>query len=416
MKDRLEKTITFTGAALSLALYGCFIRRGLRTPPPGEDQDVSGDLPVELHEFPTADGVTLRVKRYAKPGGTPVLLCHGFGGCGTSFDLPREDRNMAVFLARQGLDVWVSSWRGCGREPYASGCGDWTHTIDDLAVYDAVALVDGVAGATGGKVVWVGHSMGGHILYMYLQGVRFEGGRVVSDPGLVRSHHRKLLGGVTLGSPPGFAYRRGEPYHTAFKSATGTALLGFMNRQMLRKEVTSPRIPCLADAVDFLEGHPRLAMALSRSPLASLTYCRRNTDKDATTSLVKWGTGPVSAGMYVQLLSSVLEERFREHPGRGEPGELYDYTAGMALVELPIMFLTGTEDFANPRTIRRLGYEAVSSQVKEYVNLEGYGHTDLLMGKGAVAEVYPRINAWIRSLEGGPPPTPGAIHRRDCPC
>lgn len=398
MNDKLDKAVTITGAMLSLALYGYYARAGMRTPLPGEDQDVSEGLVIERHEFPTADGATLRLKRYANPQGTPVLLCHGFGGCGASFDLPREGHNMAVYLARQGFDVWISSWRGCGHEPYDSECVSWTHTIDDLAIYDAPALVDGVAAATGRKVFWIGHSMGGHILYMYLQGVRFEGGRVVSDPELVRTRHEKLLGGLTIGSPPGFSYSRGDPYYIAFKSRPGTAVLNFLNQQMLQKEIQSPRISGPAAGTGRLG--PRLTMALSRSPLVIFTYCRRNTDKDTTTSLAKWGTGDASAGMYVQLFSSLLDERFLEHPGRGEPGTLYDYTAGMGLLELPILFLTGSEDFANPHTIRRLGYEAVSSPVKEYVNLEGYGHTDLLMGKTVASDVYPRIVEWIRSLGG----------------
>jgi pimeloyl-ACP methyl ester carboxylesterase len=401
-----KKNLAMTGATLaSAALYGLGVYLGFKSPLPGRPQDIEGGLAVEDHEFDTADGVTLRLKRYANPGGSPVLLCHGFGGCGTSFDLPSEGHNLAVFLARQGFDVWISSWRGCGNEPYASGCGDWTHTIDDLAIYDAPALVDGVAAATGKRVFWIGHSMGGHILYMYLQGVRFEDGHVVSDPQLVAERHEKLSGGITAGSPPGFRYEKGEPYSMVFGSRAGKAVLNAMNQEMLKKEVTAPHVSGLGGVGNALEKHPRIVMAFSRTPFVIFTYCRRNTDKDTTTMLAMLGQGDASAGMYVQLFSAILDEQFLEHPGRCSPGTQYDYTSNMGLVSLPIFFLTGTGDFANAATIKALGYDRVASVTKEYVCLEGYGHTDLIMGRNVEREVFPLMSGWIRSVVEEPDST-----------
>lgn len=399
MNNKLENVVTLAGTLATLALYGYYTYAGLHTPLPGQDQDISGGLTIERHEFDTADGVTLRLKRYANPEGTPVLLCHGFSGCGSSFDLPREGHNMAVSLARQGFDVWILSWRGCGNEPYASGCNEWTHTIDDLAIYDAPALVDGVRRVTGKPIVWIGHSMGGHILYMYLQGVRFADGHVVSDPELIKDHHAKLAGGVTIGSPPGFSYSKGDLFYESFKSKPGVAFLNLMKQEMLRREITSPCVYRLGGKNRAFDEHPRLLMCYSRSPMAAYVYCRRNTDKDTTTSLARWGSGDVSAGMYVQLFSALLDEHFLEHPGRSAPGSLYDYTANMGSITLPILFLTGTNDFANPATIRRLGFEAVSSPVKEYVNLPGYGHTDLLMGRNVAEDVYPLLADWITAMK-----------------
>src|SRR5674536_64130 len=79
----------FTGTLATLAalgLYGFGIKMGLDTPLPGQEQDVAEGLAVELREFETADGLKLRLKRYANPGGTPVLMCHGFSGTGFAFD------------------------------------------------------------------------------------------------------------------------------------------------------------------------------------------------------------------------------------------------------------------------------------------------------------------------------------------
>lgn len=383
--------------ACAAGIYGAYAYMGMRTPLPGAVQDTAEGLTIEGHEVTTEDGAILRLKRYANPGAQPVLLCHGFGSCGTSMDLPREGRNMATWLARDGFDVWVSSWRGCGHDPYACECPDWSHSIDDLAVYDAPALVDAVTSATGKRALYIGHSMGGEILYMYLQGVRFEDGHVVSEDGLVRRHHEKLAGGVTIGSPPAFWYPDGHPYHYLFGTRAARAVLSQALGEMLRREYTSPRVYRIGGRKGALDEHPRVMMAVSRSPMLSFTYCRGNTDKDATTSLARWGTGDVSAGMWVQLLQALLEGDMLEHPGRSEPDRRYSYTANMSTITLPIFFLTGDKDFANPGAIERFGYDGISSERKEYVNLAGYGHTDLLMGRNVEREVYPLLSAWMKA-------------------
>ena len=116
----------------------------------------------------------LRGKRHVNDGAQPVILAHGFMGNGYEFDLPRRDHNLAVHLARQGYDVRVSSFRGCARNPNLREAAGWKYTMDHLATYDVHALIDGVTLRTGRRPVWLGHGMGGIVLYMYLQGAVFK--------------------------------------------------------------------------------------------------------------------------------------------------------------------------------------------------------------------------------------------------
>jgi pimeloyl-ACP methyl ester carboxylesterase len=385
--------------AASLAAFGAYIYLGLKTPLPGLDQDVSSGLEVERREFVTADGLTLRLKRYANPGGIPVLLSHGFGGNGFTFDLPREDRSMAVHLAREGFDVWISSFRGCGREPYLSDEGDWRHSMDHLAIYDAPALVDGIAGATGKRVFWIGHSMGGMVLYMYLQGARFEDGDlVVSDPGLVADRHGKLLGGATMGAPSVFCWPYDDPDRKGFNgSQAGRKRLKSHIEMMLAKEAVSPRVYATGNRSRIVRRHRRLVMAITRSPFVAGAYNRSNTDKETTTSLALWGKDDVSAGMWVQRLLSLLEGDLRQHPPSSPGATPYDYAANMSLITLPLLFLTGDRDYS-PNAVNRYGYQAVSSDKKKLVRLPEYGHTDLLMGSRAHLDVYPLLADWIKEV------------------
>lgn len=398
--DRLFKAAALAGCGV----YGAYIYAGLKTPLPGQDQDVAGGLNVEKHEFTTPDGLTLRLKRYANPGGTPLLFCHGFDGNGFEFDLPREGHNIAVYMARNGYDVWVSSFRGCGREPYVSDAGDWKHSIDHLAIYDAPTLVDGVSGETGKKPFWIGHSMGGMVLYMYLQGVRFgDGGRVFSDPDLVEERSGKLAGGIPIASPPAFWWPRLHPFQVVTESSLGRSLIGAAIVAMRVRGRVVHRFRVGTRILQLYGNRPRLMKALSRSPIGMLLYCRRNTDSETTTSLVKWGADDVSTRMFVQLLDGVWNINFRQYFPITFREQPYDYTMNMDLLRVPLLFVTGDNDFASWVGIKRYGYDRVTSEIKGLVTLPGYGHTDLVMGRDVEQDVYPVILEWIQEVEKANP-------------
>lgn len=382
------------------AITGAYVYMGLKTPLPGEDQDVAGGLTIERHEFTTADGVTLRLKRYANPEGTPVLFCHGFQGNGFEFDLPREGKNVAVYLARRGYDVWISSFRGCGREPYNCDCLDWQHSIDDLAIYDAPALVDGIIRVTGKRLFWVGHSMGGMVLYMYLQGVRFAGdGLVTSAPELVAEHNDGILGGVTIASPPAMWWPRGDPYQVFTDSSAGRGLIGLFVLWSRVRSLFAPRMRVGSGIDQALGRWPRLIKAVSRSPIGMMLYNRRNTDSETSTSLVRWAGDDVSARMNVQLMDGVRNTHFRQYFPFDFRGDPYDYTLNIHLITAPMLFVTGDKDFANYAGIRKYGYDRVSSEEKEFVMFPGYGHTDLVMGRNVEDDVYPVIVRWMEHIE-----------------
>jgi pimeloyl-ACP methyl ester carboxylesterase len=386
-------------AAAAVAAYGAYIFLGLKTPLPGRYQEQSDGLDVEIHRFTTADGLTLRLKRYANPGGVPVILAHGFGGNGFTFDLPRDGRNMAVHLAKEGFDVWISQFRGCGRTPYISDAGDWRHSWDHLAIYDVPAIVDGVTDTTGKRAFWIGHSMGGMVLYMYLQGARFShGDAVVSDEDLLVSRHRKLFGAATLGSPSIFCWPRDDPGRKGVNVVGLRKYIEYYNNKMLAKEQVSPRVHRRGGRSMFFRRHPRLIMIITRSPLAVGTYHRSNTDKETTTCLTLMGRSDVSAGMWVQRLQSLLEGDLIQHPPSTPGTRPYNYADNMPKITLPILFITGEKDYS-PAGVKSSGYDSVASEMKKFVNLRSYGHIDLLMGSNVEKDVFPLISDWIKELQ-----------------
>jgi pimeloyl-ACP methyl ester carboxylesterase len=366
---------------------------------------------VELHEdphydqgfeksteaFETADGVTLRLKRYIREGGQPVLLVHGFFANGSCFDLPHKDHNLALYLAERGYDVWVASFRGCGREPYRCGINDWNHSVDHLAALDAPSLVDGVSRATGKKPAWIGHSMGGMVLYMYLQGALIEADRssfrVVCDPELARKRNASILGGITIGSPPAFYFggRDWLEYVTSlplFKAFSGWLIQGFRWTNGFFPRLGGRGVP------EFTGAFPRAARIIAaKSPLASSFYNVRNVHPDVGYSFFKLAGDSVSSRMTTQILG------FTQDPDLKDYNREYNYSENMKRITAPLFFISGSEDFTGPENIRVHGYEQVSSKLKRFKLYPGYGHTDLVMGKKVVEEVYPVIVSWLDELQ-----------------
>lgn len=143
----------------------------------------------------TPDGWILPVRHY-EGGGPPVLLVHGMSANHYNFDY-RPEVSLAHYLQDAGFDVWVPELRG---DPGAIGpaTADFRDvTFDDLAQRDLPAIVDKVLATTGApKLLWVGHSMGGILLYTALA-----------------SYPDKLDAGVAISSPADFDH--GLPIYKA---------------------------------------------------------------------------------------------------------------------------------------------------------------------------------------------------------
>ena len=384
-------------AVLAASCAGALALRRLHgSPLPQEDLDCIDCMDTRVETVQTKDGVTLKLKRYVNEGGQPILLAHGFLGNGLEFDLPHRKHNLALYLAERGYDVWISSFRGCGNGPYECGINDWGHCVDELAALDAPALVEGVTRATGKRPIWIGHSMGGMVLYMYLLGATVEstngGFQVVVDPSLAHERNVSILGGITIGSPPSLAYGGGDWIAKLERLPFFASQVRFLIRNMTFLGRFSPKLPN-SRLRQFVSLFPRLGRIIAkRGPIAIALYNPDNVDADVGYSLLKWAADNVTTGMTVQILSLGLNPEFMDSRKQ------YIYTANMHNITASLFFITGTEDFAGAENIRADGYAKVASERKRFENYAGYGHTDLVMGKRVYEEIYPDILEWVEGL------------------
>ena len=362
--------------------------------PSREDEDYDKGLVTEEWSFDTEDGAVIRGKRYVNEGAQPIILAHGFLANGYEFDIPRKDRNLATYLARKGYDVWISSFRGNGREPYNSKAVRWGHSMDHLAAFDVPALIKGVKKSTGKRPVWIGHSMGGMVIYMYLQGASFnkDAGNIVfsADEALAKKRNRELATVIAIGSPPIFYWERGGFFGALSNSWIINNMLQGLDELLDNLHGTMPRISIGVPTAQLVLRYPRLMLVLTNhTPAGWVVFNPENVEPEVAMSLLYWAGDDVSSRMAQQGIRALVNRDFRSYDGS------YSYTENMDRITVPFLFITGSKDAANANNIKRYGYEKVSSKKKDYVNLPGFGHTDLVMGKDVQEKVYPIITTWL---------------------
>lgn len=301
--------------------------------------------------------------------GEPVVLCHGISSNARFWDLA-PDRSLADWLVGQGYDVWNLDLRGHGVAERGSDGkrqrAGWS--VDDYGNGDLPAVFDAVRMATGAsKVHYVGHSMGGMVLAVYLAGH--------ADP--------PLASAVVAGSPLDFrdpdpmwwALLHGAPFVSApgfLPTPLGARALGLLGE----------RAPL--DADEFLYARGNVAdVAMRRAMLRTVV-------------------SPLSRGEIKQF-------------GLAKHGEFVSadgavkYRESLGDVTLPMLFLAGRADrVVTPDRVWGY-YEAVGSAQKDFFVIgdangavADYGHLDFGDGDRSASEVYPLVGGWLAAHPAAP--------------
>lgn len=341
----------------------------------------------------TPDGWTIELKRYRleepSADGTgedrlPVILCHGLS-CNNFFWDLTEKVSFAHYLAEEGYDVWVPSLRGSGkstkpgfyviREVFQLKLPDSDQVIhlptiaepdkfdwnfDDYVREDLPTIIDMVKRATGhSRVVWVGHSMGGMVMYAYL----------------VSSQRSDVAALVTIGSPIYIPQPPNDVYRMSIE-----------NRDLFRigRAVVNAQVPAGVGAVT------------GRLPMEHVRCNRENMDTETLRSFYRNCVEDVPNGLIEQLLTVARTGYL------SSADEKCNYTAQLSRVRVPILCLAGKADNMCEPACVRYAYEHVGSTDKTYRELAlvngftaDYGHLDLILGKKARKEVFPYIRDWL---------------------
>ncbi len=314
----------------------------------------------ELVYVEALDGHRLGMVHYRARGALrraePVVLCHGLSVNRANMDLD-DETSLALYLANRGFDVYALDLRGRGH----SRDGRWIpqHGFDDYVRFDLPAVIDAVRRRHDAvRVHWVGHSMGGLVLYAYL----------------ARHPEAHVRSAVTVGSP----VRLHLPWWARWSA---------------RIPAWAPRMaPILQARLAFLIApfvglwYPGLVRYIIHPEHTRARRVRR-----AVANLVADISGPELQHFSHMVLSgefSSLEDGF-------------DYRAGMADIRVPMLVMAGNRDLLARAEGVREGYECLGSPEKRYCLMGSetgqvdFGHGDLLIGDYAPKLVFPEIEAWL---------------------
>lgn len=314
----------------------------------------------ELRFADTTDGWRIALGRRT-PRGTPrlppVLLCHGLSVNRGNLDFGVERYSLALHLAQAGFDCFSIDLRGHGASRRLRQDAPRRWNFDSYLAQDIPAALDDIRAATGSaKVLWVGHSQGA------LLGL--AAASLFPD---------RIAGVAALAPPTHFAAQK------ELKSLLRFAFVG-MRRNRLLARAAAP----IAS---------RLHLALSQ-----LAINTRNIEPRVTAQILANLIEDVSPGVFAQFLEWARTDRFVSADGK------IDYRAALTRATQPALFIAGARDFLAPPDSVRAGFELWSGKKQLWIASVAngasadYGHSDLIFGRKAPEEIFPRVRDFLLAL------------------
>ncbi len=380
MKQIVYSTIITFLVAVAVTFCGCA----------GSNIRTYGAKSSETFYFKTEDDWRLAIHHYPaknlliKNGNrAPIILCHGLG-YNSNFWVLDEKINFARYLADRGYDVWVLSLRGSGLSTkpglsvvknimdvrrgelrnisFRPSQLNWN--IDQYVNYDIPAALNFVTEKTGkDQVVWIGHSLGGMIMYAYL----------------TQNNSDKVASIVTIGSPII------EPH------PLNLILNEFLRNRALFKAFLV--INTRTGASGIAPFHRFII-----TPDAVLLYNRDNIASETVAKVLKNVVEDIPLGVVDQTMEMLRSGDFKSFD------KSINYTSLLSKITTPALMCCGKADNLAPPESVRYAYHNVSSKDKKFAQFgradgfkNDYGHNDLVIGKYAREEVYPHILQWLKT-------------------
>lgn len=298
---------------------------------------------------------------------TPVVLCHGMGSNRFNLDGPGRV-SLARYLCERGYDVWLLELRGAGRSrrrlrlppvPYA-----WT--FEDYVSHDvpaALALVRQLTRSE--RVFWVGHSLGGMVAYASLMtpaGASFAGAVTLASPGMTDIGHESLDRWLRL-------------------------------RSALR--LLPPRIPSSLAA--------RLGAPLAGVIASTFSGLVRdwfwhpdNLDLDVVRFMMRHGVEDLPRSLIDEFARWYETRRMTNHY------DLWTFADHLDRIRAPVLVIGGSRDRLTPpedleRLVRGIGSDDKNLFIAGHASglAHEYSHVDLVLGRHAPDEIYPKVAAWL---------------------
>jgi len=339
------------------------------------------NLPVpQVHDVLTSDGLTLRLTRYAQPEGKrpkgPLMMNHGAGVSSKTFLVDTIEVCFAEYLHAAGYDVWLFDYRLSSDLQYGATVKD----LDSIAQCDYVAAIDKILEVTEKRDVQVlGHCLGSTSFFMAMSTGKLDNKvRSIAATGVMFN--------PIPGAYKGFQAKLHFPDMVdLFKHSVNPAKdSGFFNKLTGTQAMAAvePSEKCsskVCHRISFLYGLPYV-------------HDQLNT---ATHNTMNELFGASSLKLFEQMSTMVRDAKVVNFKGK----DVYMPTMAEKLKDIPVFSATGERNqlWIPESTAKSYNFLAEKNGPNLYtrVVIPEYGHSDLIFGKNAHKDVYPRIVEWL---------------------
>lgn len=348
------------------------------------------DANVSTHYASTGDGLGISLLRFQRaPCKDVVLLVPGLTASSDMFIMP-EHRNLTQVLLDEGFtDVWTLDGRISKRQPYNHTRHRFT--VDDVALYDNPAALDVVRRAVGpqARIHIISHCLGALSVAMSLFGKAIEGVRSV------------IVNGVSLTPKVGtFAKAKLAVGPFLAESVLGVDYLnpewgqqaGMAPGKLLAKGVSLMHRECdvpECHMTSFMWGYG-YPVLFRHENLHEVTH-RRTGDL--------FGGSGVHYYRHIRKMVSANNTAVKFDPKDVRYRQLPDnYLQDAADISTPMLLVAGQENalFLDSNVLCHARLEQIAPGRHQLEVIPGYGHADVIIGKNAAHDVFPRFLKFLR--------------------
>jgi len=281
--------------------------------------------------------------------GEPVLLAHDLGFNHHSLQFHKE-RSLAWALQKAGFSVFFLAHRGDHGTLAPPQAKAWD--FDDIARWDVPAVIDAILDKTGfAKLNWVGHGLGGQLLYGYL----------------ANSFEDRIASASCLAAPVRF--------------------------ESPRSHARALRLALSVLPANFELPTRRLSRALSPALKSGSPQMKRlgfhTGEGDVVRGLLLHGTENCGAGLLRQVLLWSETGFLCDRKG------CQDLAAALEGRRIPLQLLAASGDPKCPPSAAFAVADFLDGPVETHTLGSPWGHNDLLLAPQANTEVFPRLVAWM---------------------
>ncbi|XP_045480546.1 lipase 3-like [Harmonia axyridis] len=342
--------------------------------------------PAESHIVETEDDYLLTLHRIpgsknGSKGGQPIFLQHGLLSSSSDW-VDEGNTSLSFMLADEGYDVWLGNARG---NHYSIGHTKlkldseqfWNFSWHEMGVYDLPAVIQFISTTTGkgGEILYVGHSMGTTMFYVF-SSLRPEIAKLVKlMVSLAPVAYMKNVRSPIRYLTPFICEEEWIAKHLGIKQfLPDNKIMKLLNYEC---EITDGGkicenlifLLCGADKDEYNEDI--MPVVLQHIPAGS-----------STKTVLHYGQEIKFDGNFQQY-DYGIEGNLKQYGTKTPP--LYDLTK----IEVPMYLMYSTNDFfASPIDVLRMSKQLTNLVGMYLIPLKKFNHVDFLFGKDAFKVVY----------------------------